>query len=415
MQRKLADLEKLIEAFVQRDLSGALVLGCSDVETLYLSQLLSSLDERAGADLYLTFDAPVPTVATFVTAVADSLALRQDALDAGMRAVQRPLPAPLPPLTRDISADPIARMHALVDHALSLLPPGDHHLVWSLVPATISDKRGFGALAEAMLQRNHPRPLRIILRDDLTAPHHLKLADAWPDERVLAHAPGMVGGDVEGTTADTARDLSRPTGERMQALLQLAWLDLGHRRLDAAESKFRGLARYYEATGEKPLQALATGGLGDVQRARNELPAARKTYEQGLLLVAGTDALPVTLDLFVATADTCLALAQWTDAEGYYKVADQLASKLHNLYVKSDALESLGVCRLAQRDPRAAAAVWQEVAALCRELDYPKRLASVLGRLADVHEGPLSDHAARDACLKEQADVHARMREEAQA
>ncbi len=408
MQAKLAELETLLEGFVERELGGALVIGCTDVEALYVGKLLMGLDERSEADLFLSFVAPAPTAAQFVSAVVDNFAAQQGALDEAMRAEGK-VPPPLPARVLDTEAPPLLRMRGLIEHALTLLPPGDHRLVWSLLPIEVADRAGVTALGTALIEGPHADALRLVLRDDRDAPGAYRVAEAWPDERVLAYPLEMTSDDLAAAAADAAQDPKRPTDERMSALLQLAFLDLGHKRLDAAEAKFSGLARYHEATGERPLQALSTSGVGDVQRARGDLPAARKSYEAALLQVADTQALPVTLQICVSLADTCLALKQYADAEGYYQLADRVASKLLNAYTKADVRESLGVCRLAQRAPRDALQIWNEVAALCRDIDYPKRLASVLGRLAELHGGALPDRKLQDACLKEQDEVRARL------
>ncbi|MCY1011733.1 hypothetical protein OV079_40515 [Nannocystis pusilla] len=132
MQAVLTELESLLAGLVERDLPGVLVVACSDVETLYLAQVLARLDERSESDLFLTFTDAAATTAALVDALADNLALQQANLaeQLGPGAALPDLPA----LARDPAASPATRFHALVDHVLALLPPGDHRLVIALLP-----------------------------------------------------------------------------------------------------------------------------------------------------------------------------------------------------------------------------------------------------------------------------------------
>lgn len=405
MQAVLTELESLLAGLVERDLAGVLVVACSDVETLYLAQVLARLDERSESDLFLTFTDTAATAAALLDALADNLALQQANLaeQLGPGAALPDLPA----LARDPAATPATRFCALVDHVLDLLPPGDHRLVVAIIPSQLPADFCV-ELAEPLLRASQPPRLRLVLRDDRTRPDHFTFSKTCPDEHVLAYSLDLA---PEGAVAAAAaaRDPERPAAARIQALMELAWLDLGHGRLADAEQKFSGCAEFHTRTGSPALAALARAGVGDVQRARGDLAMARRTYETALLEAAATPAFPVTLQIAVALADTCLAIAHHIDAEGYYQLADTLAAKLLRPHTRADVQESLGVCHRARGAGTQAARVWSDAAELCRAIDYPQRLHSILGRLAFHHEH--SDRARHRACLEEQAAVAARLQE----
>lgn len=406
MQAVLTELESLLAGLVERDLPGVLVNACSDVETLYVAQVLARLDERSESDLFLTFTDAAATTGALVDALADNLALQQANL-AEQLGPCAALPE-LPALARDSAATPATRFRALVDHVVALLPPGDHRLVVALLPSRLPADFGV-ELAEPLLRTSqHPR-VRLVLRDDRARPAHFTSAMTCPDEHVLAYSLALAPEDAVAATAAAARDPERPAATRIQALLELAWLDLGHGRLADAEQKFSGCAELHARAGSPALAALARAGLADVQRARGDLVRARRTYEIALLEAAATPAFPVTLQIVVALADTCLALAQPIEAEGYYQLADTLAAKLLRPHTRADVQESLGVCHRARGAGTQAARLWNEAAELCRAIDYPQRLHSILGRLASHHEH--SDRARHRACLEEQAAVTARLQE----
>ncbi|MCY0986402.1 hypothetical protein OV203_04630 [Nannocystis sp. ILAH1] len=406
MQAVLTELESLLAGLVERDLPGVLVVACDDVETLYVAQVLARLDERSDSDLFLTFTDAAPSTSALVDALADNLAVQQANLaeQLGPGAALPDLPA----LARDPAAAPATRLRALVDHILALLPPGDHRLVIALLPSRLpADFRL--ELAEPLLRASqHPR-VRLVLRDDRARPAHFTAAKTCLDEHVLAYSLDLTPEDAVAAAAAAVRDPERPAAARIQALMELAWLDLGHGRLADAEQKFCGCAEFHARTGSPALAALARAGLGDVQRARGDFVQARRSYETALLEAAATPAFPVTLQLAVALADTCLALAQHLDAEGYYQLSDTLAAKLLRPHTRADVQESLGVCHGARGAGTQAVRVWNDAAELCRAIDYPQRLHSILGRLASHHQP--SDRARHRACLEEQAAVAARLQE----
>lgn len=407
MQTILAELESMLAAFVERDLPGALVVACNNAEALHVAQVLGRLDECSESDIFLTFTDAAPTAAEFVSAVLSNLALQQAGL-AEQLGTSAALPE-LPPVARADSGPPATRIKALIRHVLDLLPAGDHRLVWTLMPAELPPD--FSAeLAEPLLRTEHDPRVRLVLRDDRTRPASFALASSWPDEHVLAYSLDLSAGDAVAATVSASQDPERPAAERIQALMELAYLDLGHGRLADAEQKFRGCAQFYAITQDRPLEALALAGVADVERARDDLVSARRTYETALLKVAATQAFPVILQVTIALADTFVGLGNFADAEGYYRLADALANKLLRPHTRADVQESIGVCRRTLGAETEAAQLWIATAELCRAIDYPKRLHSVLGRLATHYESAVPDRARRRTCLEEQAAVHARLK-----
>ena len=389
MQPALAELEFILGAFVERDLPGVLVVACDDVATLHVAQLLTRLDERSASDVFLSFAGAAPTTAAFVDAVAESIARQHAGL-----VEQLGSGAAVPPMPR-LAGAPAMRMRACIEHVLGLLPAGAHRLVWSLIPSGLPPD--FSAeLAEPLLGAARDARVRLVVRADPGASRLLELARAWPDEHVLAYCLELPAGDSVAVATLTAQDPDSPAETRVRALMELAYLDLGHGRLEDAGQKFRGCAEFYALAQDVPLEALALAGVADVSRARGDLAAARLTYETALLKVAPTRAFLVSLQIAVALADTCLSLRRFADAEGAYRLADALAEALLRPHIRADVQESLGVCRLALGDDIEAAQIWTRAAALCRAIDYPTRLHSLEGRLAAGPEG-----ARYRTCLKD--------------
>lgn len=383
MQPVLTELESLIAGFIERDFGGALVVAATDVEALHVAEILARLDERSESDIFLTFTAPARTAAAFVDTVVDSIALQQAELAQQLGPSAR-MPA-LPPV-RPGATSLVRRMQELIEYVLGLLPPGDHRLVWSLIPAEVP--ADFSAeLAEPLIRAVQDDRVRLVLRDDRLAPRAFDLAQAWPDEHVLAYSLDLSLSDTVAAAVATAQNPELPDAARVQALMELAHLDLGHGRHLDAEHKFRGCAQFYARAHDGALEALALAGLAEVQRSRDDLPAARQTYETALIKAAATPAFPVTLQIVTALGDSCFALGRPAEAEGYYRLADALAEKLLRPHIRADVQESIGACRHAQGAEAEAARIWTGVAELCRTLDYPKRRQSVLRRLTACRGG----------------------------
>ena len=105
-------------------------------------------------------------------------------------------------------------------------------------------------------------------------------------------------------------------------------------------------------------------------------------------------------------------VGQHSDAEGYYRLADQIATSLANLYAKVDIAESIGACRLALGAPDEAAKIWSDAAEVCREIDYAYRLARILGHLVAIHSEQLPNCHLRRVYGDEKEKVDERLRQE---
>jgi tetratricopeptide (TPR) repeat protein len=276
-------------------------------------------------------------------------------------------------------------MIALLSWLHARMPAGDHRLVIALLPVEISDRNGYGALGEALLRGTFAPGVRLVLRDDVGAPGFAPLAHEWPDARVLAHRVAIDPGDLVDAVAGLARDPQRAPRDRMLALLQLAFLDLGHGRTAVARQKFTAVAGFFGRSGEPGLQAFAMGGAADVTSREGDPDGARVQYDAALVLAAQAGALPVVLNHALALGGLCRARRQFADAEAYYHLASLTAEKTVNPFARADALEQVGALQLAQRRPAEAAASWSTAAVICRDAEYVERLRSVLTALRDLH------------------------------
>lgn len=384
MQAALQDLADLLEGFVERDQDGVFVLECDDVQVLYAAKQLTGLDERDEADVVQVFCEPVATtVNAWLDDIVRHLEVQLAAVDERCAAAGAPTWPRLPIAAR--AGAPLDRVHAVIAWMHARLPPGDHRLVCALLPVEIHDRDGHGGLGESLLRGLLPAGVRLILRDDVRDPRFASVARTWSDDRVLAHRVTIDPGALVGAVADAAKDPRRAPRDRMLALLQLAFLDLGHNRLPVARQKFTAVAEYFRKTGDPGLQAFASGGAADVSSREGDLVRARREYDAALVLAAQAGALPVVLHLALAIAVLCRDQRQLADSETHYRLAALTAEKTVNPFARADALEQIGVLQLAQRRPVEATATWTAAAAICRESDYAIRLASLLEAQRELH------------------------------
>src|SRR5262249_28740857 len=81
----------------------------------------------------------------------------------------------------------------------------------------------------------------------------------------------------QGLLADAA-DPKVPMAERMQAEVQLAYLDCAHRRFDAATARFRRTLAYFQWAGVPVMEGLIISGLGDLERGKETWKQAQHWY-----------------------------------------------------------------------------------------------------------------------------------------
>jgi tetratricopeptide (TPR) repeat protein len=97
-----------------------------------------------------------------------------------------------------------------------------------------------------------------------------------------------------------------------------------------------------------------------------------------------TKTLPLITTLAYSAGDVSLELGRFEDAEAHLDIARQIAAGVRNRPVEADALEKLGIARLALKRPGDAIVAWRDAANASRASQYRERLISVLDRMAKV-------------------------------
>src|SRR5262249_30515749 len=121
-----------------------------------------------------------------------------------------------------------------------------------------------------------------------------------------------------------AADRSMPAASRMQALLQLAYLDYAYKRYDQAMEKFGKLYSWYRQHDVPAMQALTLQGAGDCLRQTGDTDSAKLRYQQGLTRAMEAKSLPVLAGLTMALGDLHMDLGEHREADGYFGLAAQI-------------------------------------------------------------------------------------------
>jgi hypothetical protein len=300
---RIRALETILRALVERPEPGALVIACTDHEVLYIAWLLGQLDEEDPADRFCVLAQPFTTTAEYIAM-----------LETTARAAIT-LPASADP-------DPTIRTRTLLHHLLADLPPGDHRLVFALIPSAIARPAEFAALVGPLLDTPIDPRLRLVLRDDR---RHLLFKNAAESSiaGIYAYSFALPPELVLASVAATANDRSRPPDERAAALLQLACLDLGHGRHSHALARCEAAARLATSA---PLRAFALAITADVLRHRGDHDAALSVGLTALRMALDADAPPIVQHAALALGELTRDLGRTFEAATCFEIAERSAA-----------------------------------------------------------------------------------------
>jgi hypothetical protein len=390
VQKKLGELNDTLSGFVDQADYLTLVVGADDSTAGIVLAALQGQDQQNGADVFVVIPDEAVSATPYLTAMAARIEGERMVVNGLLAKDGKPPWPELPIVCFDPRRPERDRLRALVGYVRDRLPEGDHRLLWALMPTAFKDREGYARVVSELVPRGDIEPwmrgMRFLVRDDRGQPFIIPILKKMKAQGILIYSPDFSPAGVEAALNDEAADESVPVGQRMTSLLQLAALDYSNQQFEPALEKYRVLLGWYQQNGAKEMQALVLHGVGDILRRINQPVAAKERYEQGILLVADSKALVVTLNLAVALGDTCLELKQLEESYGYFDMADQIATKIIHPFVKADCLEKKGIIHELRGHPGPAAKLWTDACQLCRQMEYDHRLASILERLSALYK-----------------------------
>lgn len=415
MKRESAALDRAVRDVIKYDDHVGLVVAAQDRDVLFVAKLLAAIERNPNQPPVLNFPFACTRASDYLDEVARYLTRSAEAANVDL--VARGHAAwPDPPLLLSASGEaPARRLRAAIDWVTSVAE--GTRVVWGLLPATIEDPQGWQQLIHPLLpldgvpawMEQHRFFIRDLVSPRLLVPELgrcgvtsiLVMDIDFGPERALD------------TLVTTVNDQRIPTAERMQALFQLAAVDLAYRRWPEALEKYGLLERYYAEREQPRERGLCFSGAGDVYLRSGDARMARTRYRQALALLAPLEQLGAVLPTLMGMATATRTLGDLVEAEQCYDYIAKIGGKLNNPWVRCDALEQLGLLRWQRRDHEGATVAWRQATQLARSFGDEQRAAAVHERLRSAHvEAEMFDELAAIE-LDERARVTAAMQVEA--
>jgi tetratricopeptide (TPR) repeat protein len=120
--------------------------------------------------------------------------------------------------------------------------------------------------------------------------------------------------------------------------------------------------------------------MGDLERAAESYQAALVPASQG-----EQPAIPVLLNIVLNLASVRFSQESWTDAEGYYDLAQQLAIVARNGPARVQALDFRGLCQHRQRKLQDAEQSWYGGAVIAAQLEDVELCRTLVARLQQYY------------------------------
>lgn len=380
MQQLLADIKHHFKGFVLQRERLALLVPCSDNDTVVVLKLLRDLEQDDGDDVFLLFADAFEDAESYAEVCIERL--RAELCQANDRLAadgEAPLGA-LPESLLDEARPGAVRLFEAMLFARSLVPSDGRRLVWALVPTRIDDRDAYLDLLRTVLPGRTLQPwmrqgIRLFIRDVQEA---LVLSpELVTRPRLEVYAVDLGPEAMAAALAREAEDEALPPEQRMQSLLQLAVLDGAYNRTNDALSKYDLLLGYYQGTGNLAMQALVLCSLGDLYRRNADSKTARHYYECAVPPVIQADHPVLFLGVLMNLGEVAYEEQDFVTARGCFEGADTLAGNLGDAEAKVRALERLGLTLEAQKEKTGAADCFRGAATLCQSiggLDEPLRV-----------------------------------------
>jgi hypothetical protein len=387
--RKLFDqlMQNLRDFREQRD-DLLLLVPCADSSVAFLLKALRDLDRESPGDLYLLFgdefSTPDAYAATLATRLQDELTMTNEATGPD----DEKLP-PLPAKLREANRPAAERVVAGLEYARSLIEPGrGQHFIWGMAPLAIEDAKGFLELLARLPPKAAILPwmrgARIVAR--VPEDFQLEKSPLAQAKRVKVE-PFIIPHDAHETElVATAADLKMPLGERMQAEVQLGYLDYAHGRFDVATERFNRSLAFFQWAGIPAMEGLIISGMGDIARRQQDWKQAQHWYACAVVPAAEAGN-PILLSTIVQN----LALVayheqRFADAEERYGELAELKRGMLDEVGLAEALEWRGNCQAKQDAHDRAVESWEEAALICKAFELHDRLAPLLTQLRRGYE-----------------------------
>jgi tetratricopeptide (TPR) repeat protein len=382
--RKLFDqlLGALRQFLKQRD-HLLLLVPCEDSDVALLLKALRDLDRESGADVFLLFAEDFRAPDTFLNDIAQRLqeehALTNEAVGPDV-----PKLPPLPAAFLDQHNPPPARLEAGLRYGHSLIDPRQgQHFLWGMAPGMIGDPKSYLELLAQLLPNPDIRPWMRGARIVARAPADFQL-DGSPlalANRVQVQPFTIPPNAQEEELAAAADDPKVPLGDRMQAEVQLAYLDYAHSRFDQAIERFLKALAFFQWAEIPAMEGLIICGLGDIARRQENWQEAQHWYACAVEPTAKAGNPILMSNIVHNLAVVAFQEKRFSDAEERYSELVTLKRAMIDEDGLAEALEWQGLSQEQQGAYDRAVVCWEESALICKAFELTHRLGPMLTHL----------------------------------
>src|SRR5262249_47372918 len=253
---------------------------CEESEAALVMKVLRDLDGGAGADVSLLFAEDFDRADTFMARIADRLQEEHRLTNEAVGDDLAKLPA-LPAEFLDPTAPPGTRLEAGMRYARSLIDPRrGQHFLWGLGPLRIGDAEGYLELLAQLPPKPDIRPWmrggRIVAR--VPVDFQIDRTPLANFKRVQVKPFVIPPNAQEEELLAAADDPKAPLGNRMQAEVQLAYLDHAPGRFGEAARRFLKALLVFQWAETRVREDLIIGGRGDLARQQGDWKQVQHWY-----------------------------------------------------------------------------------------------------------------------------------------
>ena len=360
-----------------------LLMPCEDSDVALLLKALRDLDRESGADLFLLFAEDFRASDAFVDSIARRIQEEHELTNEAVGPDVPKLP-PLPSAFLDRKNTPPVRLEAGLRYAQSLIDPRQgQHFLWAMGPGSVSDPKSYLQLLAQLPPKPDIRPwmrgARIIAR--VPADFQLDRSPLANAKRVQVKPFAIPPNAQEEELLAAATDPKVPLGDRMQAEVQLAYLDYAHSRFATAIQRFLKALAFFQWAEIPAMEGLIICGLGDIARRQHNLPEAQHWYSCAVEPAVKANNPILMSNIVQNLAAVAFQERRFSAAEERYSELVTLKRAMIDEEGLAEALEWQGLSQEKQLAYDRAVVCWEEAALICKSFELEDRLRPLLAHL----------------------------------
>jgi tetratricopeptide (TPR) repeat protein len=388
MRKLFERLTRTLKDFYSQRDDLILLVACGDGDVALVLKALRELDRNSPGGVFLLFGEDFDTPDSFVTGLAqrlqEELTLTNDSVGPG----EERLPQ-LPAEFLDPKNPPLARLEPGLRYAQALINPRQgQKFLWGMCPGKISDPKSYLELLAQLTPQPEIRPwmrgARIVAR--VPVDFQLDRSPLAGAERVNVE-PFVIPPDAheQGLLADAA-DPKLPLADRMQAEVQLGYLDYAHGQFDQATGRFRKALAFFQWAEIPVMEGLVLSGLGDIARRQENWKQAQHWYACAAVPAAAAGSPILLANIVQNLALVAYHEGRFADAEERYAELATLKLGMLDEVGLAEALEWEGICQEKQNAYDRAVESWEEAASVCKTFEMKDRFTPMLAHVRRAYE-----------------------------